>query len=132
MTTALPMAWASLEAALHQRRPVVVCYHAKARLVCPHALGWKNDRPLLLAYQTGGETTTGVLAADPRKRWRCLFVDEVDSVVAADAASAWGTADNYNPSHPFPAIDEVTVAITSGGQIKARLGNTRQEPENHC
>ncbi|MCA1682054.1 MAG: WYL domain-containing protein [Actinobacteria bacterium] len=118
-TAALPMAWAPLEAALRQRRPVVVSYHAKQRLVCPHALGWKNDRPMLLAYQSGGETTTGTLPADPRKRWRCLFVDEVDSVAAADAASAWGTADNYNPSHPFHVIDEVTVAITPGGPSSA-------------
>ncbi len=118
-TAALPMAWATLEAALRQRRPVVVGYHAKQRLVCPHALGWKNDRPMLLAYQSGGETTTGTLPADPRRRWRCLFVDEVDSVAAADAASAWGTADNYNPSHPFHVIDEVTVAITPGGPSSA-------------
>jgi len=118
-TAALPMAWATLEAALRQRRPVVVSYHAKQHLVCPHALGWKNDRPMLLAYQSGGETTTGTLPADPRKRWRCLFVDEVDSVAAADAASAWGTADNYNPSHPFHVIDEVTVAITPGGPSSA-------------
>jgi hypothetical protein len=118
-TAVLPMAWATLEAALRQRRPVVVSYHAKQRLVCPHALGWKNDRPMLLAYQSGGETTTGMLPGDPRKRWRCLFVDEVDSVAAADAASAWGTADNYNPSHPFHVIDEVAVAITPGGQSSA-------------
>ena len=118
-TQALPTAWAVLEAALRQRHPVLVGYHAKQRLVCPHALGWKNARPMLLAYQTGGETSTGTLPADPRKRWRCLFVDEIDSVVAADEASAWGTADNYSPSHPFHAIDEVTVAITPGGQSSA-------------
>jgi hypothetical protein len=116
ITAALPMAWAALEAALRQRRPVLVSYHAKRRLVCPHALGWKNDRPMLLAYQTGGETTTGTLPADPRLRWRCLFVDEVDQVAPAGPNSAWASADNYNPSHPFHVIDEVTVAITPGGQ----------------
>ena len=66
---------------------------------------------MLLAYQTGGQTSTGTLPADPRRRWRCLFVDEVEQVVAADPASAWGTADNYNYSHPFNAIDDVTLAI---------------------
>lgn len=115
-TAAVAMAWATLEAALRQRRPVLVSYHAKQRLVCPHALGWKNDRPMLLAYQTGGETTTGLLPADPRKRWRCLFVDEVDQVAPAGADSAWGSADNYNPSDPFHVIDEITVAITPAGQ----------------
>jgi hypothetical protein len=67
---------------------------------------------MVLGYQTGGQTSTGALPADPRHRWRCMFVDEVDHVVAAGPASTWGTADNYNCSHPFPAIDEVTVAIT--------------------
>ena len=108
----LPMAWSVLEAALRQRRPVLLSYHGRQRLVCPHALGWKNGRPMLLAYQTGGETTTGTLPSDPRRRWRCLFVDEVDQVVAEEPDSAWGTADNYNPSHPFNAIDEVTIAIS--------------------
>lgn len=118
-TPALPIAWAILEAALRQRRPVRLSYHAKQRLVCPHALGWKNDRPMLLAYQSGGETTTGTLPVDPRKRWRCLFVDEVDQVAPAGPDNEWGTADNYNPAHPFHVIDEVTVAITPGGPSSA-------------
>jgi hypothetical protein len=110
--TALPAAWAPLRAALRQRRPVVVCYHGRERLLCPHALGWNKGRPMLLGYQTGGQTSTGALPADPRQRWRCLYIDEIDHVVAAHKASRWGTADNYNHSHPFPAIDEVTIAIT--------------------
>ena len=118
-TRTLPMAWAPLETALSQRRPVLVSYHGKHRIVCPHALGWKNDRPMVLAYQTGGDTTSGTLAADPRKRWRCLFVDEVDCVVA-DPDNAWGSADNYNPSHPFHVIDEITVAITAAGSHRPR------------
>ena len=114
MTTmaALPPAWAPLETALRQRRPVRVSYHSRQRLICPHALGWKNARPMLLAYQTGGQTSTGTLPADPRRRWRCLFVDEVEQVLTADPASAWETADNYNHAHPFNAIDDVTLAIS--------------------
>lgn len=108
----LATAWSVLEAALRQRRPALLTYHGRQRLVCPHALGWKNGRPMLLAYQTGGETSMGSLPSDPRRRWRCLFVDEVDQVVAAEPESAWGTADNYNPSRPFNAIDEVTIAIS--------------------
>jgi hypothetical protein len=33
----------------------------------------------------------------------------------ADPASVWATADNYNPTRPFPAIDHVTIAITPNG-----------------
>ena len=66
---------------------------------------------MLLGYQTGGQTSTGALPADPRQRWRCLFVDEVDRVLL-DMSAPWGTADNYNPAHPFPAIDEVSLAVS--------------------
>ncbi len=65
---------------------------------------------MLLAYETGGETSTGVLAAGPAKRWRCFFVDEVDQVVTAEQ-TLWGTADNYNASRPFHAVDEVVIAV---------------------
>ena len=115
-TATLPAAWAPLQAALQARHPVFVSYHGRQRIVCPHALGWKAGRPMLLAYQTGGHTSTGTLPADPRQRWRCLYVDEIDDTSATDPASAWQTADNYNHARPFPAIDEVTLAITPTDQ----------------
>jgi len=82
-------------------------------------LGWKAGRPLLLGYQTGGQTTTGALPADPRQRWRCLYIDEIDRVIPADKTNSWGTPDNYNHTHPFPAIDEVTIAITPNDALQA-------------
>ena len=91
--TALPLAWAPLQAALRQRCAVHVCYHGRQRLICPHALGWKNRTAMVLGYQIGGQTSTGTLDPDPRKRWRCLFVDEIE-LVAADHTAPWQTADN--------------------------------------
>lgn len=110
--TTLPTAWALLEAALQARQPVQVSYHGLERLICPHALGWKAGRPMVLGYQTGGQTTSGTLPTEPRKRWRCMYVDEIDHVTASDPPTNWDTADNYNPSQPFPAIDETALAIT--------------------
>jgi hypothetical protein len=107
----VPQAWADLEGALRSRRPVFVYYHGRRRLLCPHALGWKDGRAMLLGYQTGGQTSTGALPTDPHQRWRCLFVDEVENVVAAGKAEPWGTAPNYNASRPFNAIDYVSVSI---------------------
>jgi hypothetical protein len=120
-----PTAWTVLETALRQHRPVRVTYHGKQRVLCPHALGWVHNRPLLLGYQTGGQTTTGTLPADPAKRWRCLYIDEIDHVVPEEQGSPWATADNYNPAQPFPAIDTLAIAITHD-----RLGNTRREPKH--
>ena len=86
---------------------------AKDQLCVPHVLGWHNDRPIVLGYQTGGETSSGALPADPRQRWRVFFVDEADDV-AADTAAPWGTADNYHPAHPFPAVNEVVASVSGG------------------
>ncbi len=111
--TPLPPAWTALEAALRQRRPVHVHYHGNQRLICPHALGWRNGKAMLLGYQTGGHTTTGTLPSDPSRRWRNFFVDDIDQVIPAEPPSPWQTADNYNPAHPFNAIDELTIAVTN-------------------
>ena len=106
----LPTPWAVLGAALAERQAVWLSYHGLRRLICPHALGWHNDTPIVLGYQTGGETSSGALPADPRQRWRVFFVDEANDVVA-DMAAPWGTAENYNPTRPFPAVDEVVAAV---------------------
>jgi hypothetical protein len=103
-------AWAVLQDALHQRRPVQVNYHSRQRLICPHALGWKNRRPILLAYQADGHTTPAALA-DPSRRWRCLYIDEIDTVITADPQTPWASAPNYNPRRPFPSDVDVTIAI---------------------
>ncbi|MGH8993958.1 MAG: WYL domain-containing protein [Acidimicrobiia bacterium] len=110
--TAVPApTWDILEEALRQRRPVRLTYHGRQRIVCPHALGWKNNRAMLLAYQTAEHTSTGATPDDPTKRWRNLFVDDIDHAALAQA-SRWETADNYNAAHPFNAIDQLAIAVT--------------------
>jgi predicted DNA-binding transcriptional regulator YafY len=113
MTTTATVAarWEQIRSAVETRKPIWIAYHGRNRLVCPHALGWKTNRAMLLAYQTGGHTTTGTLPADPHQRWRCLYLDQIDHIQPADETSPWQTADNYNHAHPFPAIDTVTIAI---------------------
>lgn len=111
---ALPPAWDILEQALRQRRPVQLIYHGRQRTVCPHALGWKSGRAMVLAYQSADQTTTTAHLADPRRRWRNFFVDEIDDTVLADLASTWQTADNYDASHPFNTIDHLSIAVPHG------------------
>ncbi len=112
MTTmpARPPAWEPLETALRARRPIRLSYHGRQRLVCPHALGWNNHRPMLLVYQASGQTSAASL--DPRNRWRCMYIEEIENIVAAHDTTPWATADNYNPTHPFNTIDHVIVAVS--------------------
>jgi len=111
-TTVIAASWETLETALRARRPVVVSYHSRPRLISPHALGWKNSRPMLLGYQTSDPTTTTATSAiDPRHQWRCMYIDQIEQVAPADTQTKWATAHNYNPSHPFNTIDHVTIAV---------------------
>jgi hypothetical protein len=110
--TVHPAAWEPLETALRTRRPVLVAYHGHQRLICPHALAFHNGRAILLGYQTGGYTTNGTLPTDRTKRWRCMHIDQIDSVTPADTDSPWETADNYNPTRPFNHNATATIAVT--------------------
>ncbi len=116
MTTTIvrPPAWDTLEEALRQRRPVHLTYHGRGRTVCPHALGWKNDRAMLLAYQSQAHAITAGRPT-PQPGWRNFFVDDIDHAELADPATPWETADNYNASHPFNAIDQLAIALTPDG-----------------
>jgi hypothetical protein len=96
MTTAGSSAWATLRDGLQRRHAVAVRYHDHERVVCPHVLGFGHNRPLVLCYQKEGTTSTGALPEDASRRWRCLFVDEIE--VARIADGAWESAPNYSPS----------------------------------
>jgi len=103
-----PPAWPVLAQAIDERRTVRARYHGHERLLCPHALGWKDGRAKVLAYQSAGSTNSGPLPEAPHDRWRSLFVDEIeDPRIVPDAG--WDTADNYTPDHN--GIDEVEMSV---------------------
>lgn len=66
---------------------------------------------MVLDYQTGRQTSTATLNADPNKRWQPLYVDEIDKIAAADPASTWGSANNYNASCAFSVTVELCSAV---------------------
>ena len=62
--TSCPTPWALLERALLERRAIQAAYHGRIRLLSPHALGTKNGRAKVLAYQADDH------APDPTQQWR--------------------------------------------------------------
>jgi Uma2 family endonuclease len=106
-TPGRPPAWAVLERALIDKRPVRARYHDQQRVLCPHALGWKHGRAKVLAYQLSGATSRGALPLDPRELWRSMFVDEIEDAVIADGP--WRSADNYSPASN--CIDVLEIAL---------------------
>ena len=98
-------AWAALEQALIGRRPVRVRYKGHDRIICPHVLGWKNNRPKVLAYQIEGGTSDGPLPTDPARRWRSMFITDIEDTVIVEGA--WQTGPNYTPTSNN--IDQVAL-----------------------
>jgi hypothetical protein len=96
-----PPAWSVLQQALLQKKPVHARYHGHERILCPHALGWRNGRAKVTAFQSGGTTSDGPLPANRDDRWRCMFVDEVEGPVMFNGE--WETADNH--SQPSSCLD---------------------------
>jgi len=103
-----PPAWEILEQALTHQRAVRANYHGQQRLLCPHALGWKNGRAKALIYQAGGGTSTGELPANPQQRWRPMFIDEIEQPAITN--DQWQTTNNYTPDST--GIDTIAIAIT--------------------
>ena len=100
----IPTNWNVLHEALTHRRAVRVSYHDRLRIICPHALGWKNGPAKALVYQTA---ILGPHTHEPRG-WRSLFVDEIqDPTISNDP---WATAGNY--STHTPGIDTLAITIT--------------------
>jgi hypothetical protein len=96
--------WAVLHAALTQRRAVRARYHDHLRILCPHALGWKNGRAKALVYQTA--IIEPPPTHDPHG-WRSLFIDDIHEATITD--DHWHTAGNYTPH--TTGIDTLADAI---------------------
>ena len=100
---AIPTAWNVLHASLADRRPVRARYHGRLRVLCPHAIGWKNGRAKVLVFQTA---VIDAASSDP-VGWRSMFVDEIEDAAVSD--DRWRTAGNY--ALHTTGIDRISAAI---------------------
>ena len=109
---ARPPAWDILERAINDKRTIRVSYHDHERLLCPHLLGWRNGRAKVLSYQSAGTTSQGVIAGNPRQRWRSMFVDEIEGAVLTN--DIWQTGPNYTADCNSVDVVEVAVEVYQG------------------
>jgi hypothetical protein len=77
-TRPIATTWSVLHAALDERRPIRASYHGRLRVLCPHAIGWKNGRAKVLVFQTA---VIDAPSSDPFG-WRSMFVDEIEDAAA--------------------------------------------------
>ena len=79
-----------LKSAILQRRCVSLVAQRWKRDVCPHALGRKGEHLVLLAFQYGVGSTSGL---SKRGGWRTFFIDEI--VCAKIVDGDWRTLNDY-------------------------------------
>jgi hypothetical protein len=105
---ALEQAHTQVRAAIIHRRPIAACYRGRRRLLCPHLLGWNRHRRLLvLCYQYGGDSESGLKPAGALDNWRCLAVEHLSQVELLE--DPWQTAENH--SRPQRCIEEVELDV---------------------
>ena len=76
--------------AILERKQVLCRHKGLRREVCPHVIGWKNGREMVLAFQFGGESSKRL----PKEgEWRCIFVEEVTEASLRDGP--WYTRRHY-------------------------------------
>lgn len=98
---------ALLEHAILHREQVAATYDGERREFCPHALGTKQGRRHVLAYQFAGASGSGL---PPGGEWRCFAVDRL--VDAVSRPGPWHTAANlFNAQSCLDVVDLVAQPL---------------------
>jgi hypothetical protein len=71
----------TLKEAIERKQCVRVLAGGRARDICPHALGTKDGKMRLLAFQYGGASASGLAAGG---QWRAFFLNEISVATPID------------------------------------------------
>ncbi len=93
--------------AIMSKKIVTGIYPDQHRKMCPHVLGFKNDRRQALFYQFGGTSGSGLDPDGSPANWRCIPIDDLQGVVVSDGE--WHTAPN--DSRPQTCMDKIDVEV---------------------
>ena len=95
------------EALLH-RQQVAAIYQERLRIMCPHAIGFKQGREQALFYQFSGYSNSGGQMTEGHpENWRCLHLDELSDVVVREGP--WHTAPHKGGA--TSCIDTLDVSV---------------------
>ena len=86
------------------RQQLVFTYRDRRREICPHVLGLTKGKEMLLGYQFGGETNSGLPAGG---EWRCFKVAEMHSIELR--GGTWHTGSSHSQTHSCVAEVDLDV-----------------------
>lgn len=79
-----------IRAAIENERQITCTYRGHYRELCPHILGRTGDKEALLAWQSGGHTSS---VLPPGGEWRCLMVADIRDAAPRDGR--WHTGSSH-------------------------------------
>lgn len=97
-----------LRQAIISMRCVRVRTSGFARDICPHALGFKDGSPRVLAYQYGGPSVSGLA---PGGQWRAFFVRDIEE--ASLIEGRWHSGSNL-VAKVEACLDRVEYSVKHG------------------
>jgi hypothetical protein len=92
------------EQAMRERKQVVCMYGGYRRELCPIVLGHSRGQEKTLAYQFGGESSSG---QPPGGKWRCFFLSKVSDVRLRDGP--WHAGSSHQTSQVCVEIVDLDV-----------------------
>lgn len=98
-----------LRDAIAGRKSVRLNYNGEERQVCPHALGQRDGKTFVLAYQVKGPSSTGTVSKGSRNNWRCLDASLVTDAEIVD--DEWRTSSDGQ--WPQGCIEDVECEVPS-------------------
>lgn len=95
--------------AIETKTPISAIYDGHVRVLCPHVVGHKNDVLNMLAYQSGGESSSGPVRVGSGhiQNWRCMQVAKLKDV--SFTSGDWATAENH--STPSKCVDQIIAQV---------------------
>jgi hypothetical protein len=91
--------------AIRRKQQLTFLYEEKPRIVCPHVLGHTEGEERLFAYQIGGMTSKGAVAAEGE--WRCFILSRARNLHGH--SGAWRTGSSHIQRHQCIADVDIDV-----------------------
>ena len=78
-----------VDSALSSRRVVSIYYDGGVRDLCPHIIGYTDDKPYATFYQVGGYSASGNQVG-----WKTICLENITQV--GSSSVTWVTPNTYN------------------------------------
>lgn len=93
--------------AIRSKKQIVAIYQGHERVMCPHAVGYKNGKLQGLFYQCGGSSSSGLSPVGSPRNWRCIPLAAIQEVSMQEGE--WATCSEHSSRQT--CVDQVILEV---------------------